>query len=335
MVKLSAEDVVEKIRSTVSSTRDISPEPTTVINELNSSQELTSRYSIYSKLPYPFNSIAVWVRRLIHAEVRRYVDPQLEQQIYFNKRCTKAISDVLRQDERKFADVERALTEQWRQNERKFADVEKVLTEQWSWMDRARKEIMHEVSQTARPETKTASPKIPDPVSFEQKKRQMVDGLKVNLGAGALTLNGYINVDSRELEGIDLVCDARDLPFEPGSVLELRLAHLIEHFEAYSMRNSIMPYWASLIKNGGKIRIITPNWQAMMDGYINKQVAYRDLLEVTFGSQEYAGNYHYNLFTPDSLSELLRDSGFSGIVVVAPSRRNGICLEMEVEATRS
>ena len=64
-------------------------------------------------------------------------------------------------------------------------------------------------------------------------------------------------------------------------------------------------------------------------------MSFDEFRTVVFGGQEYDGDFHYNLLTPDSLAGLLNNAGFSDVVVVDRGRRNGLCLEFEITAVRS
>ena len=55
---------------------------------------------------------------------------------------------------------------------------------------------------------------------------------------------------------------------------------------------------------------------------------------MTFGEQEYAGDFHFNMFSQESLRELLSAAGFVNIEMVEVGRRNGVCYEMEIAAER-
>ncbi|MNW40489.1 hypothetical protein D3C74_176040 [compost metagenome] len=158
--------------------------------------------------------------------------------------------------------------------------------------------------------------------------------VKVNLGCGHIPKEDYLNVDMRELDGVDIIADVRKVPFETESIDELYLAHVIEHFTEVDMEAYILPYWHSLLKPGGKITIICPNWNAMLDEYAKGKVSFEVLKEITFGSQEYEGNQHYNMFSPQSLTKLLDKIGFKNVRTVDEYRINGLCIEMEIEGVR-
>ena len=72
----------------------------------------------------------------------------------------------------------------------------------------------------------------------------------------------------------------------------------------------------------------------MLEGLATGNYAFEDFREVLFGLQEYEGDFHYNLLTPSSLSDLLKGAGFHDVGVQARARRNGKCFEFEITATK-
>ena len=157
-------------------------------------------------------------------------------------------------------------------------------------------------------------------------------GLRLNIGCGHIVFDEFVNVDRRELPGVDVVAEAGSLPFDPGTVAEIFAAHLLEHFPQEQLRREILPYWKKLLKKGGRVRAVVPDAQAMIREYGEGNMTYDDLREVTFGSQDYEGDFHYNMFTPESLAAILREAGFTNVEVTAQGRRNGQCFEFEVVA---
>lgn len=61
------------------------------LNYINSNWDVQSEYKIRSHRQY-LGSILVWVRQLIHGEVRRYVDPTIGRQNEFNNRVTHILN---------------------------------------------------------------------------------------------------------------------------------------------------------------------------------------------------------------------------------------------------
>ena len=57
------------------------------------------------------------------------------------------------------------------------------------------------------------------------------EGIRLNLGCGRSPMEGWVNVDSVELPGVDVVADLEKgkLPFDDESVREINGSHVIEH----------------------------------------------------------------------------------------------------------
>ena len=158
--------------------------------------------------------------------------------------------------------------------------------------------------------------------------------VRLNLGAGHIAMEGFVNVDIRELPGIDVVANVDDLPFEQGSLAEIFSAHTLEHFPEEELRRRLLPYWIGLLRPGGTFRAVVPDMEAMTKAYSKGKMPFDTLRSVAYGGQEYAGDFHFTGFTPDSLSALLEEAGLVDATVVAKGRKNGDSLECEVQATR-
>lgn len=195
-----------------------------------------------------------------------------------------------------------------------------------------RRELMHELHYAGR------GPSAPDPRAGIELDRPRFpttavgDPVRLNLGAGHLPKPGFTNVDNRALDGIELRADVRDLPFGTGEVAEIHADHLLEHFPEEELRRVVLPHWHSLLEPGGKLALVVPDAEAMLDAHATGAFSFDDLRLVTFGEQEYQGDFHFTMFSASSLASLLKESGFTDIEIVASARPNGVCLEMEVHA---
>jgi len=129
---------------------------------------------------------------------------------------------------------------------------------------------------------------------------------------------------------VDIVAPIDDIPIQHGTVSEIFSSHLLEHFPQEELRRSLLPYWASLLAPGGIFRAVVPDGEAMLTKAAEGSYPFHDFREVLFGSQDYTGDFHYNMFTPASLSDLLLEAGFSDIAVLARGRQNGRCYEFEI-----
>lgn len=159
-------------------------------------------------------------------------------------------------------------------------------------------------------------------------------GLRLNLGCGHLPMADYVNVDMRELPGVDVVAPIDQLPFDDGTVTEIHSAHVLEHFPQEDLQRRLLPYWRDKLEPGGVFRATVPDGVSMLDGHARGEIPYEDLRAVLYGGQEYEGDFHFTMFGAETLSALLAEAGFTDIEVEAEGRRNDICLELQVAARR-
>ncbi|HQH25983.1 MAG TPA: hypothetical protein PLP17_01190 [Oligoflexia bacterium] len=172
--------------------------------------------------------------------------------------------------------------------------------------------------------------RIVDQAKYERFK----EGIKINLGCGHVPLVDYLNVDRRDLPGVDIIAAVDHLPFSEKSLREIFSAHLIEHFPQEELRRKLLPYWQSLLEDRGVFRAITPDWGAMVRKFAAGEYEFEKMRKVTFGAQDYEGDFHFNMFTKESLARLLEEAGFRDIVFPVEGRINGDCFEMEVCALK-
>lgn len=165
-------------------------------------------------------------------------------------------------------------------------------------------------------------------------KQKQAKQVRINIGCGHKPLDGYLNVDARQLPGVQVVAPVSKLPFEENSLTEIHSAHLMEHFRQDEMVNVLLPYWFTLLSPGGTFTAIVPDGAAMMKSYAEGQMSFEDIRLVTYGGQEYEGNFHYTMFSAETMKLQLEAAGFVNVVIVAEGRRNGLCLEMEVKAEK-
>jgi glycosyltransferase involved in cell wall biosynthesis/GT2 family glycosyltransferase len=201
-----------------------------------------------------------------------------------------------------------------------------------------RSEILYEIrygengnAPNVNSEMETKEPRILQPTKFEEFK---TNGLRLNLGCGKVPLAGYINVDQRDVSGVDILADVGNLSLPEGSVREIFSAHLLEHFPNEQLRRRLLPYWFKLLSPHGLFRAIVPDGDAMLISVGAGEYSFEDFREVLFGGQEYSENYNYNLFTPASLRKLLEEAGFTEITIPVRGRHNGKFFEFEVRARR-
>jgi hypothetical protein len=207
-----------------------------------------------------------------------------------------------------------------------------ALAGQWQRLEMIRKELMFELRYGERGEPEAAAePKVLNPEKFA---RGVQEGLRLNLGCGHIALEDYVNVDARDLPGVDVVAAVDHLPVDEGQDAEIFSAHLVEHFPQQELERRVLPYWVSLLRPGGEFRAVVPDAGAMLAAHAEGSIPYADLREVLYGGQEYEGDFHFNMYTTDSLGELLTEAGLVDVQVEAAGRRNGACLEFQIVARR-
>ena len=82
--------------------------------------------------------------------------------------------------------------------------------------------------------------------------------LNVEVGGGRKPRKGYVNCDVRQLDGVDHVCTADDLPFADGEVQEVYTRHVVEHFTLKEFL-TVLAEWNRVLQIGGRIHIVCPN----------------------------------------------------------------------------
>jgi len=96
----------------------------------------------------------------------------------------------------------------------------------------------------------------------------------------------------------------------------------------------LLPYFFNLLKEGGEFHAVVPDAEAMIREYSSGHYSYDDMREVLYGAQDYDGDFHFNMFTPLELNNLLVEAGFINVTVLDQGRKNGKCYEFEVLAKK-
>ncbi len=104
------------------------------------------------------------------------------------------------------------------------------------------------------------------------------------------------------------------LPYEPGTVDEIRTVQVLEHVP-YPEVPGVLAYWRSLLKPGGICHVDVPDFEETARQLLaqpdepSKDWYYR----LVYGSQKNAYAFHRSGFSPARLERLLREAGFSDV----------------------
>lgn len=196
-----------------------------------------------------------------------------------------------------------------------------------------RRELFFEIKygRQERRESEAREVRIVDEAKVEAAKAA---GLRLNIGCGHVALPGYVNVDMRAVPGVDVVAGVDELPFDPGAAIEISSTHVLEHFPQEMLKRRLLPFWREILASGGTFRAVVPDAKAMLRRVQAGDYPFEDFREVFFGAQDYEGDFHYNMFTPESLGTLLRDAGFVDVETRRQGVRNGRCYEFEIVARK-
>lgn len=85
--------------------------------------------------------------------------------------------------------------------------------------------------------------------------------MNLNLGCGNEVLRHYINLDSIQLEGVDVVYDLKEYPwpFEDNSSSFILCKHVLEHL--HESIPAVEEIWR-ILRPGGKVQIHVPYWNS-------------------------------------------------------------------------
>lgn len=84
--------------------------------------------------------------------------------------------------------------------------------------------------------------------------------MKLDLGCGINKKEGFIGVDSRSFQGVDVVADlTKPWPWADDTVDEVHCSHMVEHLTA-EQRIFFVNELYRVLKKGGTATIITPHW---------------------------------------------------------------------------
>lgn len=136
--------------------------------------------------------------------------------------------------------------------------------------------------------------------------------LKLHLGCGERYLPGFIHVDSRKLDHVDVVADIESLSVFPENAADM-IYHVavLEHIGRYDTVTTLKE-WFRVLKPGGVLRSSVPNFGSIVEAY-QKWGDIEQLLGPLYGGQTYNENTHYTMFDRKYYAKCLIEAGFADI----------------------
>lgn len=155
--------------------------------------------------------------------------------------------------------------------------------------------------------------------------------LKLHLGCGARKLPGWVNIDkfdydpadtSRTGSDYDIQADICDLPVRDGTVDQILLVHVVEHFTRWKTIDNLR-HWKSKLREGGLLLVEMPDLDKCIEWYLRGRDAPHIDTKIgpqNMGKTQFYGNQwdrldyetHRYVWT---VSEFLRELNAAGFVV--------------------
>jgi len=152
--------------------------------------------------------------------------------------------------------------------------------------------------------------------------------IRIELGSGGSPSPNFIHCDiDRKNPDLEILLDARLLPFQPESIDMIFASHLIEHLTFKEARDFLTQSFTAL-RHSAKIVLYAPNLEWAIQHWQNLSIA-PNPLDVFYGSQTDSFQIHKSGYSPKTLAGILESIGF---LVTCLNCRGNSWFEFGVEA---
>jgi predicted SAM-dependent methyltransferase len=132
----------------------------------------------------------------------------------------------------------------------------------------------------------------------------------LDIGCGENKKQGTVGLDIRRTESVDIIADARMLPFRNESFEYVFSSHIIEHF-SHTEVNDLLVEWIRVLKNGGTFEIRCPDLRARAFLFFLSPT-WMDVKNI-YGGQTRLDDYHKCGFSYGLLKSLLESCGIKNV----------------------
>lgn len=134
--------------------------------------------------------------------------------------------------------------------------------------------------------------------------------VKLNLGCGFDTKEGYINVDKYNPKA-EVQADLLALPFEDDSADEVAAFHVIEHI-SWRRQMDLYEEFHRVLKPGGLLCLAYPEFEECLRAFLENRNGQRWKwwMQVIYGHQQTEGQAHLAPIVTSHLVEQLAQVGF-------------------------
>ena len=132
----------------------------------------------------------------------------------------------------------------------------------------------------------------------------------IDVGCGNNKKAGFLGVGIRRTKVVDVLADARNLPFRDESFDYVYSDHVLEHFSHTEVRNVVLE-WVRVLKRGRIIEIRCPDLRARAF-LLFLNPTWQNVKNI-YGEQDFTGNYHICGFPFGLLKNLLEFCGIRNV----------------------
>ncbi len=149
------------------------------------------------------------------------------------------------------------------------------------------------------------------------------DRLKVVVGSDRTQDPDVVRVGPVATDSTDVVASPANLPFEPGTVVELEVGEPLERFSLRELTDLLLPHWVNVLAPRGSLTVRARDADALVRAYVAGTVDFDELRAEALGDG--AGGRTRTLFDRATLACLLEEAGLDEVTVRAeaapPDRR--------------
>jgi predicted SAM-dependent methyltransferase len=149
--------------------------------------------------------------------------------------------------------------------------------------------------------------------------------IKLNLGCGTDIRPECINVDVRQLDGVDVVASLDKLPFEDNYADWIVAQDVLEHFCRIELIEVVKEIHR-VLKVGGILEMRSPDCEQILNKYALKELDIDSALGYLWGGQDYVENVHKVGFTKMNCRYVFETMGFEVIEVYTCDATNLRCV---------
>lgn len=140
--------------------------------------------------------------------------------------------------------------------------------------------------------------------------------IKLDIGSGGKAASylgaGWLGVDPY-VEDADIKAPMWQLPFDDNSIDEIFTSHALEHIAKAEIIPTLKE-WYRVLKPGGKVTIRVPDLEWCVRHWLQHQNDTGWCLDIIFGNQNHAGEFHKTGFTSLTLTRYAQIAGFTNVL---------------------